>query len=118
MILMLAILLAQTAAPERSWDSGDPLVEYAEDSQWGGVSPLSNGLGAWEVDISCTIAADYALTACEAVRVEPPDTGLQSGGPDSVSRVRLKETAGGPRPGDTILFQMRVETEERIELVF
>lgn len=112
-LLATTLLLAQEPATSQAWLSDDPLVQFEDGSQVRPVMPAARNVREYQVVVVCQIQPDLSLASCESARVTPEDEGLRRGGPGAVEHVRLKDVEGGPRPGDSIVFDIRVQTSRR-----
>lgn len=113
MILFAVLLFLAAQETPRAWLASDPLVQFEGDARIRPLMPEGRSPGLYQVVVACDVQADYSLSACRSVRVTPADSGLQDDGPRAVGRIRLRETPDGPRPGDSLLFDIRVETSRR-----
>ena len=112
-LLATALLLAQGPGEPRAWLTDDPHVQFEEGSRIAGVMPSARDVVEYQVVVVCTVEPDFSLSGGESARVMPEDEGLRRGGPGAVEHFRLKDLADGPRPGDSLVFDIRVQTQRR-----
>jgi len=112
-LIAMALLLPQEAVATRAWLSDDPRVQFEDGARIRGVMPSARDVREYQVVVVCQIQPDFSLASCESARVTPEDEGLRRGGPDAVGQVRIKDVEGGPRPGESLVFDIRVQASRR-----
>lgn len=112
-LLAAALFLSNLDGSPRAWLAGDPLVQFLGDARHRPLMPTDGTVRQYQVVVACDVQPDYALASCRSVRVIPFDSGLERDGPRSVGHMRVRQTPDGPRPGDSLLFDLRVETSRR-----